>query len=207
MEKRLVSNERAEEIVPSADGRWVAFKELHDIYVAPLPRAGGQPVAIGKSGSGVPVETLTRYGGNWIDWSADGRSVSYVLGPTVYRHTLEGIFADGEAETDAAAGAEGEDGAGAAAEQDAEQPNNIPAGDAWEIRLRVPKARPAGTVALTGARIVTMRGDEVIEDGTIVVEGPRIRAVGPTGGVDVPTGARTVDVSGKTIIPGLIDVH
>jgi imidazolonepropionase-like amidohydrolase len=52
-----------------------------------------------------------------------------------------------------------------------------------------------------------MTGDRVIESGTVVVRGGRITAVGPTGEVDIPSGATVRDVSGKTIIPGLIDVH
>ena len=69
-------------------------------------------------------------------------------------------------------------------------------------------SRP-GTLALTGARIVTMKGgaQEVIEDGVVVVEGNRIRAVGARGAVAIPAGAKTIDVAGKTIVPGLIDVH
>src|SRR3546814_8606531 len=47
----------------------------------------------------------------------------------------------------------------------------------------------------------------VIEDGVILIEDNRIRAVGPRGSVDVPAGAQQVDVTGKTIIPGLIDAH
>jgi len=64
---------------------------------------------------------------------------------------------------------------------------------------------PDSVLALENARIVTMRGDEVIERGTLVVTGNRITAVGA--GVSVPAGARRVDCAGKTIIPGLVDVH
>ena len=66
---------------------------------------------------------------------------------------------------------------------------------------------PEGAVALVGARIVTMRGDEVIENGTIVVRGNRIAAVGPSDRVKVSSDVKVVDVKGKTIIPGLVDVH
>jgi imidazolonepropionase-like amidohydrolase len=53
-----------------------------------------------------------------------------------------------------------------------------------------------------------MAGDaEPIDDAVVVIEGDRIRAVGRRGEVEVPAGAEVVDVAGKTLIPGLIDVH
>jgi imidazolonepropionase-like amidohydrolase len=65
-------------------------------------------------------------------------------------------------------------------------------------------------VAFTGARVVTMRGgnqDEVLDDATVVVTDDRIAAVGPRAGTTVPAGARRFDARGKTIIPGIVDVH
>jgi Tol biopolymer transport system component/imidazolonepropionase-like amidohydrolase len=76
-----------------------------------------------------------------------------------------------------------------------------------EVRLTVPRPRPERKVAYTNARIVTMNGDEVIERGTIVVNRNRIESIGPSTGVHLPTDAKIIDVSGKTIIPGMIDVH
>ena len=69
------------------------------------------------------------------------------------------------------------------------------------------KDRPKGTVVLRGARIVTMKGQQVIENGDIVVTDNRIAGVGARGSVRVPAGARVIDVSGKTIIPGYVDIH
>ncbi|HEX7118867.1 MAG TPA: amidohydrolase family protein [Longimicrobiales bacterium] len=76
--------------------------------------------------------------------------------------------------------------------------------DTVEVRLEVPRRVPDGTIALTGARIVTLGPDSVIERGTIVVDGSRIRCVGEcdTAGAD-----RVIDASGKTIIPGWVDMH
>ena len=48
-------------------------------------------------------------------------------------------------------------------------------------------------------------GDEVIDNGTILIDGDRISAVGPTASITYPAGTRTIDVTGKTIMPGLID--
>jgi imidazolonepropionase-like amidohydrolase len=47
----------------------------------------------------------------------------------------------------------------------------------------------------------------VLENATVVVEGNRITAVGPSSSVQVPAGAQRIDVQRKTIIPGIIDVH
>jgi imidazolonepropionase-like amidohydrolase len=60
---------------------------------------------------------------------------------------------------------------------------------------------------LTGARIVTMHGDDVIEKGDVVVTDNRVAAGGATGTVKRPSGARVIDVAGTTIIPGFVDVH
>jgi len=79
--------------------------------------------------------------------------------------------------------------------------------DTVQIALQVPRARAKGTVAITGARIVTMDGDRVIASGDIVVQDGRITAVGESGRVSVPAGARRIEATGKTIIPGLIDTH
>lgn len=79
--------------------------------------------------------------------------------------------------------------------------------DTIQVALQVPRAHATGTIALTGARIVTMEGDRVIARGDIVAKDGRITAVGESGKVAIPAGARRIDVSGKTIIPGLIDAH
>ena len=64
---------------------------------------------------------------------------------------------------------------------------------------------PRGTVVLRGGRVITMRGDEVIENADVVIVDNRIRSVGPRGAV--PAGAQVIDVTGKTITPGFIDIH
>jgi Tol biopolymer transport system component/imidazolonepropionase-like amidohydrolase len=84
---------------------------------------------------------------------------------------------------------------------DAEKP------EVFEIKIDAPRYTPKGTVVLRGAKIITMRGEEIIEHGDIVVTDNRIAAVGATGTVAVPAGAKVIDVHGKTIMPGFVDVH
>jgi imidazolonepropionase-like amidohydrolase/Tol biopolymer transport system component len=75
------------------------------------------------------------------------------------------------------------------------------------VRVTARRDRATGAAVLRGARLITMRGDEVIEDGELVVRDNRIVAVGPRGSVDVPADARVIDVAGRTIVPGFVDVH
>jgi CubicO group peptidase (beta-lactamase class C family)/imidazolonepropionase-like amidohydrolase/Tol biopolymer transport system component len=75
------------------------------------------------------------------------------------------------------------------------------------LEVRLPRAVTSGTLVLRGGRAITMRGTEVIANADIVVVNDRIAAIGARGTVPIPAGARTVDVSGTTIMPGLVDVH
>ncbi|MEO5857617.1 MAG: amidohydrolase family protein [Pyrinomonadaceae bacterium] len=77
----------------------------------------------------------------------------------------------------------------------------------FDIVVEQPRKITQGTVVLSGAKIVTMKGDEIISSGDIVVTNNRIAAIGPKGKVTIPAGAKVIDVKGKTIMPGMVDVH
>jgi imidazolonepropionase-like amidohydrolase len=66
---------------------------------------------------------------------------------------------------------------------------------------------PATDLYLVGARVLPMDDESIIEDAVVHVRGDRITEAGPRGQVTVPPGARVLDVTGKTILPGFIDVH
>ena len=72
------------------------------------------------------------------------------------------------------------------------------------IDLRLPSAVAEGTLALTNARIITVEGDQVIDSGTVLVDGPRIACVGEC---DSASADRVIDLSGKFIVPGFWDMH
>ncbi|MFN3597967.1 MAG: amidohydrolase family protein [Rubricoccaceae bacterium] len=175
----------AQTVVPSPDGRWLAFTEGFNAYVAPFPRTGGA-VELSAETRAFPVRQVSRDAGTSLHWSADSRTLHWLLGPEYFSRPLTDAFAflDGAPET---------------------LPE--PAAEGLRLGLSLAADRPSGVVAFTGGRILTMRGDEVIERGTLVVEGNRIAAVGPEGTVAVPRGAYVVDATGHTLMPGLIDVH
>lgn len=63
-----------------------------------------------------------------------------------------------------------------------------------------------GLTAVVGARVLTGAGPE-IENGIVLIEGGKIKAVGKAGEVAVPGGARIVDAAGRVVTPGLVDSH
>ena len=64
-----------------------------------------------------------------------------------------------------------------------------------------------GVTALVGATVIDGTGNTPRGEAVVLVSGERINAVGPPGEIVIPEGARVVDVSGKWIIPGLVDAH
>ncbi len=180
-----LGSERGTQFAIAPDGRWVAWSEGFNAFVAPLPHAG-KLIDLGPDMKSLPVAKVTHDAGESLQWSGDSQSLHWSLGPTLYTRALRDSFAF-------VAGA----------------PAQLPEPPAQGVAIgfKAKSDAPTGTVAVVGGRVVTMRGDEVIEDGTVVIEGNRIRAVGKSGQVAVPAGAYVIDARGKTVIPGLIDVH
>ncbi len=169
----------------SPDERWVAFRESFNAYVMPLPR-GAKTVVASKDGKALPVAKVSKDAGEYLHWSGDSKRLHWALGPELYTRELREAFRFLE-------------GAPAKLPEAPERGLNL--------SFEVPSAAPQGTLAFTGARVITLRGDEVLEDGVVVVKGNRIVAVGKASEVKPPSGAKVIDVRGKTVMPGLVDVH
>lgn len=178
----------ATDYVVSPSGEFVAFRQNYAAHVVPL-MLGNQSVALAPDAKALPVTRVSAGGADYIHWSNEGRQLHWSLGPTVYTVETDRVFA--------------------AAPRDPSAPAFVPPATGVSLAMERAAAKPTGTVALTGARIVTMASPDggVIEDGVVVIRGDRIVAVGPRGSTAIPAGAITVDATGKTIIPGLIDAH
>jgi imidazolonepropionase-like amidohydrolase/Tol biopolymer transport system component len=183
--REVVKTETGTEFAVSPDGSWLAFVEGYQAFVAPLPRIGKR-IELGPKSESLPLRRLSAHAGEYLHWSGDSRKIHYALGDELFTLGLEESFAF-------VAGAP------------AEPPK--PPEQGQKIGFVADADKPRATLALRGARIVTRRGDEVIEDGVIVLRDNRIVAVGRRGELEVPSAAVTLDVSGKTIVPGLVDAH
>lgn len=164
----------------SDDGKWLAMIEEHNVHVRAFPATGGT-VEVGPKPNGLPQVRLSQNAGTGVHFS--GGQIAWTLGPDFYRVDVNRAFVDGE--------------------------EGFKADEIVPIQLGVKQkaAQPKGSVALMNARIVTMKGDEVIEKGTIVWSGDRIIAVGASDQVKIPADAKRMDGAGMTVIPGLVDVH
>ncbi len=184
-ERTEVDSQNATEYRVSPDGKWLAFVERFNVYLMPFPQAG-KKIHVSPKMKGLPVRRVSRDAGRFLHFSGDSTRLHWSLGPQLYTRDLKDAFAFLEG-----------------------APEELPEPPAtgMNISFTAEADRPTGKIALVGARIITMRGDEVIEDGTVVIDRNRIVAVGPRGTTDVPEDALVVDAHGDTIIPGLVDVH
>lgn len=162
----------------SPDGQWLTFKQETQYYLVPYTETGNL-TTVDADSSAVPLAKLTEVTGYNLVWSPDSSAVYWNLGSELYRAEVSTEFL---------------------------LANQPPAAYA-RLGLTVKANPPEGLVAFTGGRVITMRGDEVIDEGTVLVEDNRIVAVGPVDEVTVPADAYVVDTRGKTVMPGLVDMH
>ncbi|QIE58163.1 amidohydrolase family protein [Rasiella rasia] len=182
-EKEHLISKYANHIVPSPDGNWVAFSNLHKVYVAPLV-TNGKPITIDGKSNSVPVQQIARDAGVNIHWSPNSKKILWTLGDEYFSNTLQEKFSfiPGGAKT----------------------PSEMPT-SGIKIGLSVPADTPSGKIAFTNARIITMNGDEVMESGTIIIEDNKIIGIGQK--IGIPADAKIYDATGKTIMPGMVDAH
>ena len=206
----------ADEIVMAPRGDRALAQVGHDIYVVTVPYLGGQTPTVSvanPANAAFPARRLTDIGGEFPAWSADGKTVHWAIGNAFVSFDLDRAkqVDDSIAEAKRARG----DSTPTAVKPDTTKPDSTkkapaPAGyKPVEKRITITTTRdlPKGTAVLRGARVVTMKGNEVIEGADIVVKDNRIVAVGKQGTVTVPAGAQVIDVTGKTIVPGFVDTH
>ena len=160
----------------SPDGNWIAFREYTKSFIAPASFAGKTVTLSGHDGIGATLRIDTKDGEN-LRWSPDGSGVSWTRGAMFYEKAVAQIVA-----------------------------KRTTGARATDLGVEYSLAEPAGTIALTNARVITQDATaRVLENATIVIQRSRIVAVGTN--VAVPAGATVFDLRGKTVMPGMIDAH
>ena len=175
----------AEDVRISPDGKHALAKVTDELYLIDMPAAAGETPTVNVSTPPVPVKRLTDIGADDFQWADGGKTMTWALGSSFFRQPLASVTFDAQPD----------------------QPEKRSLAEEIAVDIEQPRRKPVGTIVLRGAKIITMKGDEIITDGDIVVTDNRIAAVGQRGAVAIPSGARIMDVKGTTIMPGIVDVH
>lgn len=184
-ERTHISSKYANRIVPSPDNKWVAFTNLHKAFIAPFVMTG-KPLELDNNTKTVPVTQITKDAGMNLHWSDNSRNIHWTLGDEYFTNRVSEKFTFLPNSPDTISPV-------------TESGTKI----GLELKMDVPK----GQIAFTNARIITMNGDRVIENGTILIRENKIVALGSAAEVNVPNNAKVYDVAGKTIMPGIVDAH
>jgi len=189
-----------------------------DAWVVTVPVVGGAtPTVTVGDAPNFPARKLDEIGAQFPHWDWTGHNVHYSIGNAhvIYNLDLAKVFDDsvraanrGRVPPDSAgapAAGGGRGGRGGGGRGNA----NLPQFKPREFRVLVAATRdiPKSDMVLRGARVITMKGNEIIENADVVVHNNRIVGVGKRGAIPVPAGAHIVTVTGKTIIPGFVDTH
>jgi imidazolonepropionase-like amidohydrolase/Tol biopolymer transport system component len=165
----------------SPDGKWIAARATGRVYLMPAPALGGDPLTVDLSSVGFSKTILPVRKLTGLVADSIGWSkdstISFTVGASLFHESATAAWE------------------GTSAPQET------------RVALDFPRATPRGEVLLRGAKTITMRGDQVIEDADILIHDDRISKVGPRGSFNVPSDARVIDVSGLVIVPGFIDMH
>tara|TARA_B110000261_G_scaffold164366_1_gene213578 strand:- start:120 stop:3398 length:3279 start_codon:yes stop_codon:yes gene_type:complete len=184
-EREHVISKYANHIVPSPDNKWVAFTNLHKAYIAPMPQIG-KPLTLDGKSNNVPVQQIAKDAGVNLHWSSNSNTIMWTLAGYCCNTHLQDKFSF--------------------VPSGKQTPTNMP-DSGLKVGLNALVDKPSGRIAFRDARIITMNGNQVIENGVIVVNGDHIEAIGSAAEVTIPDDCKIIVATGKTIMPGLVDSH
>ena len=193
-DRTIYQGKFATEYRVSPNGEFLAFAERFKVFVTPFIERG-DAITIGPKGANLPVKQLSVRAGQGINWHGDSNKLYWSLGADLYQASIEDLFAITAAPSDE----ESKD-----KDVTVETNSNV-----TQTYLGYSKKvdKPAGLVAFVGGKVITMEGEQVIDNGVVLVEGNVIKAIGSRSEVNVPSSAKVIDITGKSIMPGLIDAH
>lgn len=212
---REPSNADVIKMAPEGDK---AFAQINnDLYVVTIPKTGGEvpKISVAETDKAqFPATKITKLGGEFPSWSTNAKIIYFSLGNAFFTYNLDDAKAKElelkkkKAEEEKAKEAKEKEGE----KKDEKKEDEKKKDEGYkpgEIRIKVTvqKDIPSGKVLLQNARIITMKGDEVIERGDVLIENARIKQVGTAGSISVDGSVQKMDMNGKTIVPGFVDTH
>lgn len=191
LEKRksqvLTKSKYAGYYAPSPDGQWLAFTELHKVFLMPMPSYGQSFELSGKAGA-LPISEVSDDAGIALHWLGNSQTLRWTLGPVVYETELSKQFdwlSQGQSDTLSGQSQVSAD----------------------TIKLELAADVHQSTFYIRVKRIITMGEQGVLEPGVVVVKGNRILQVGRPEDIPPQKDWELLMMDSSTLMPGLVDVH
>jgi imidazolonepropionase-like amidohydrolase/Tol biopolymer transport system component len=165
----------------SPDEQWMLLLRESNAYLAALPKGVGETLTLNLDAPAIPMKQVSATGALYPHWKADSSGFSYSFINHLYRFSTADVLRS-------------------------TKPADLKPSVA-DFTLTVPRETARGKLALRNVRAITLKGDQVIDRADVLIENNRIVSVGPRGAAPIPPDARQMDLAGKTVIPGFVDIH
>ena len=181
----LYQGKFATEYRVAPNGKYLAFAERFKVFVTPFIERGSV-IDIGPDAKNLPVVQLSTRAGEGINWHNNSQQLYWSLGANLYQANIAETFSL------------------AANKQEKQAEVKV---ETTDLSYQKKVDKPSGMLAFVGGKVITMEGEQIIENGVVLVEGNVIKAVAARDDISIPKAAKVIDITGKSIIPGLIDAH
>lgn len=180
----------------SPDGNYIVFVLAEDLFLVPIKKNGQRTILYNEE---IPTQAIRFAQGVDPYWENEGKTICWNYGGVFYKSSVSKIISN--------------------AKESMLQKTRLNVPDSnfitvitspdqeIDINLKIKSKHGYNKIAIKNARIITMNGDQVIDNGSILVQNGRIKIVGKNSDVKIPSDAKIIDATGTTIIPGLIDLH
>lgn len=212
---------KASTLLRAPKGHYALAQINNDIYIVTVPYLGEKGAKVNvkdATKAAFPSRKLTKFGGQFPSWDPNGKVVYWTLGKTLFRYDIATAEAVEKAQKEAAEvkkkeaeekeeTEESKETDEVAATQEEEEEIEDYQAKELDVIVKAKRAIANGVLAFTNATLITMEGEEIIENGTLLIQDNRIVNVGRTGEVDLPETAEVIDLKGKYLLPGFVDTH
>jgi Tol biopolymer transport system component len=174
-----------EKVSLSPTGDYIVYQIGNDIYLTTIRNSG----QLGHNPKWKIMRLTPLTGGHSVNWSNDGNKLRWQSGANLLEiSTNSGAEIITKLYT-----------------HNSYKPFNL-VDTIANINLKTKRKLGSGILALKGAKIITME-NQIIENGVVIIKNDRIQEVGPLEKIKIPKTAKVINLMGKTIVPGFIDMH
>jgi Tol biopolymer transport system component len=177
----------------SPDGSYIVYSGAEDLYLVPVIKTNSPQVLYDIS-QNLPIIRFAE--GIDPSWSRDGKTIVWTYGNRYYQIEVSKILKAAELKANSSN-----------IEEKYFVTINVKPDLDVPLDIKVPSMYGKGAIVFRNARIIIMKNGNVLENGDILIRNGRIISVGKSGTIKLPPDAKILGLDGKTVMPGLFDMH